>query len=98
LAHTGVRPLPRAEAPGDEPLARARAAGQHLAPGADRPAPEDHPQPAPRQVVRGGPRAPRVRPALLPAGPRARPEQRGGPPPDGELLQEDRRLAAAGPD
>ncbi len=31
--------------------------------------------PAPRQVVRGGPRPPRVRPAVPPADPRARPEQ-----------------------
>ena len=50
---------------------RPRAAGasssrpQHLAAGADGAAPEDPPLPAPRQVVRRGPRPPRVRAAVL---------------------------------
>ncbi len=71
--------------------------GQRLAPAADGSAQADHAQPAPRQVVRRGPRAPRVLAAVLPAGPRARPEQCGRHPADGELLQEDWPVAAAGP-
>ena len=44
---------------------------------------EDPPLPAPRQVVRRGPRAPRVRAALLRADRRARSEQRRRAAPDG---------------
>ena len=54
--------------------------------------------PAVGQVVRGGSRPSRVRSALLPTDPQARPQQRRGASPDGELLQEDRSLARAGAD
>ncbi len=52
------------------------------------PAPEDHALPAPRQVVRGGPRPPEYAQPYYQQILVARPEQRRGAPPDGELLQE----------
>ena len=66
-----------------------------MAAGTDRAAAEDPSLPAPRQVVRRRPRAPRVRAAVLRADRPARSEQRRRAPSNGAAVSEERELAAA---
>ncbi len=84
------RPVPGANGPGDRALGRGHPDGQRVAQAADRAQGEDPALPAPRQVVRRRPRAPRVRAALLRADHPARSAQRRRDAPAGEPLQEGR--------